>query len=86
MPGVDLEKRLAELLQVKDKHGLDNDQLLLLMGLSNLMAIINLLEMRVAGGAKGSGTRRPPSPQEAVPFLGIFGGPRVRQPADGAAR
>lgn len=77
---------MAELLEIKGKHNLDNDQFLLFMGLTNLMGIINLLEVRVTGGAKGNGARRSPSPQEMVPFLGMFGGPKVRGQADGVAK
>ncbi len=74
-----LEKRIIELLEIKGKHNLDNDKFLLLMGLVNLMGIINLLEVRAAGCTQGSRASRH---QEMVPFLGMFGGPKVRVPAD----
>jgi hypothetical protein len=83
MPGDDLEKRMNELLEIKDKHNLDNEKFLLFMSLVNLMGIVNLLETRAAGGVQGSRTSRP---QDAVPFLGMFGGPKGRVPADGTQK
>ncbi len=78
MPADGLEKRIIELLEIKDKHSIGNDKFLLLMSLVNLMGIINLLEMRAAGNAQESRGR----PQEMVPFLGMFGGPKGKVPAD----
>jgi len=83
MPGDDLEKRVIDLLAIKDKHGLDNDKFLLLLGLVNLMSIIDLLEARNASGGQGSRTSRT---QEMVPFLGMFSGPKSRVVAEGVQK
>ncbi len=74
-----LEKRITGLLEIKDNYNLDNDKFLLFMGLVNLMNIINLLEVRTAGHAQGS---RAGHHQEMAPFLGMFGSPKARVPAD----
>jgi hypothetical protein len=81
MPASDknLEKILAGFLEVKNKYGLDNEKFLVLLGMVNLMSIINLLEKRAAGSGQGGGVRRPPAPQELVPFMGMFGGSKARQ-------
>ncbi|WP_347489649.1 hypothetical protein [Desulfoscipio sp. XC116] len=86
MPDAGLEKSMVELLELKDKYHLDNDKLLLLVGLVNLMGIINLLEVRVAAGAEKSGAGRSALHQEMAPLWGMFGGPKGRQPVDGAAK
>lgn len=61
-----LERVLANLLEVKNKNGLDNDSFLVLLGLVNLMGIINLMEARLPEGKKGEGSRR--SAAERAPF------------------
>lgn len=84
MPGVEknLEQMLTDLLEVKNRHGLDNDRFLVLIGLVNLMGIINLLEGRAGDGKKGDVFRR--TPPEKVPFMGMFTGPRsgAQQPEE----
>lgn len=69
-----LENLLASLMEVKNKHGLDNDSFLVLLGLVNLMGIINLLEGRGPESKKKDGIRR--TPAERAPFMGMFAGPR----------
>lgn len=83
MPGDTLEKRIIKLLAIKEKHNLDNEEFLLLIGQVNLMSIVNLLEMRATGGVQGSRTG---SPQDIVPFLNMFGGAKGRVPTDGAQK
>lgn len=80
MPDDDLKKRMNGFLEIKDKYNLDNEKFLLFLSLVNLMGIVNLLEMRAAGGVQGSSTSRS---QDMVPFLGMFGGHKGRVPADG---
>lgn len=85
MPGGDknMEKLLMDLLDVKNRYGLDNDKFLVLIGLINLMSIINLLEGRVAGGDGKQAASHRRTPPEKIPFMGMFGGPaRVRQPVE----
>ncbi|KJS12170.1 MAG: hypothetical protein VR67_10305 [Peptococcaceae bacterium BRH_c8a] len=76
MPGENknLERMLVDLLDVKNKHNLDNDGFMVLLGLINLMGIINLMEDRAALGKKESGARR--AAPEKVPFMNMFAGPR----------
>jgi hypothetical protein len=76
MPGLEkgLEKRLVDLLEVKKKYNLENNKFLLLLGMVNLMSIINILEERAAGTGQGSGVRRTPAPPEMAPLMGMFGG------------
>jgi len=83
MSGDGLEKTVIDLLAIKDKHSLDNDKFLLLLGLVNLMSIIDLLEARNAGGGQGARTSRH---QEMVPFLGMFSGPKNRVAAEGVLK
>lgn len=77
------EKIVDVVLEMKNKHGLDNEKFLVLLGMINLMNIINLLEKR-AGCGQG-GARRPPVSQELVPFIGMFGGPKARQSGENQA-
>ena len=76
MPGENknLERMLVDLLDVKNKHNLDNDGFMVLLGLINLMGIINLMEDRTAIGKKEGGARR--AAPEKVPFMDMFAGPR----------
>ncbi len=85
MPGgeKELEKTLAELLEVKKKFDLDHDRFLVLLSLVNLMGIIDLLEQRLAGGGRREGARQGTKPLEAPPFVGMFGGPKGKQQAEG---
>ncbi|SFR04346.1 hypothetical protein [Desulfoscipio geothermicus] len=80
MPGLEkgLEKRLVDLLEIKKKHDLENDKFLLLLGMVNLMGIINMLEERTADAGPGRGARRPPAPSEMAPLMGMFG-PKGKQ-------
>jgi len=41
-----LERMLVNLLDIKNKHNLDNNGFMVLIGLVNLMGIINLMEGR----------------------------------------
>ena len=85
MPGGDknMEQLLVELLDVKNRYGLDNDKFLVLLGLVNLMSIINLLEGRMAGADGKQAVSHRRAPPEKIPFMGMFGGPaRVKQPVE----
>lgn len=68
------DKKLIDLLEVKNMHSLDNDKFILLLGMVNLMSVINLLGERSAGGEEGSGMHRFPSSSEMAPFINKFGG------------
>jgi len=50
-----LERMLVDLLDIKNKHNLDNDGFMVLLGLINLMGIINLMEGRAKPGKKKGG-------------------------------
>lgn len=86
MPGGEkgLEKRLVDLLEAKKKHGLDDDKFLLMLGMVNLMGVINLLDERSAGGVRGSSARKSSTQSEMIPFMGMFGGPKNRQQNEGS--
>ncbi len=81
MPGSEkkLEQMLADLLKVKNNHGLDNDSFLVLLGLVNLMGMINLMEGRMTRDTRVEDTRR--ASPDKNPFMGMLAGPRNRQPA-----
>ncbi|MCL2337421.1 MAG: hypothetical protein FWC60_08380 [Firmicutes bacterium] len=50
-----LEQMLINLLDIKNKHKLDNNSFMVLLGLVNLMGIINLMEGRAKPDPKKGG-------------------------------
>lgn len=52
-----LERMLVDLLDIKNKHSLDNDGFMVLLGLINLMGIINLMENREKPGKAKTGKK-----------------------------
>ena len=85
MPGSErgLEQAVTVLLELKSKSDMSDDHFLIMLGMVNLMEILNLLERRSPGTQKGEGGRRPLSAAEVAPFMGMFGGPKLKQQNEG---
>ncbi|WP_027364297.1 hypothetical protein [Desulfotruncus alcoholivorax] len=81
MPGSEkgLEQAVTELLELKSKSNMSDEHFLIMLGMVNLMEILNLLDRRAHGTQKSEGGRRPFSPADAAPFMGMFGGPKFKQ-------
>ena len=74
-----LEEAVTNLLEIKSKSNMSDEHFLIMLGMVNLMEILNLLDRRVPGTQKSEGGRRPFSPAEAAPFIGMFGSPKFKQ-------
>ncbi|SFG99327.1 hypothetical protein SAMN05660649_03438 [Desulfotomaculum arcticum] len=74
-----LERAVTSLLELKSTSNMSDEHFLIMLGMINLMEILNLLERRVPATQKGEGGRRPFSPADAAPFIGLFGGPKFKQ-------
>lgn len=81
MPGAEkgLEEAVTSLLEIKSKSNMSDEHFLIMLGMVNLMEILNLLDRRAPGTQKSEGGRRPFSPADVAPFVGMFGGPKFKQ-------